>query len=95
MIVEGSGEGGALDYAVGSWSINSSAEDEDSSCLGANDEMLPVDGSFDSAGLIWPFEVAFDGGAVLLEIEILRRGCAVGIVAVEGPFARYVCRKLL
>src|SRR5208282_30532 len=82
----------ALHNPVDSWPIDSSSEDQHKSRLGAHHQVLLVDGTFDSAGLIRSLEVTFDVVTILLEVQILRRCAPVWIVAVESPSARNICR---
>ena len=94
-IVECAVVGAALHNAVHSWPINSSAKHQHLSRLGAHHQVLLVDRAFDSAGLVRALEMALNIGALLLQIKILRRCTPVGVLAVESPFARNVCRRLL
>src|SRR5579883_2841209 len=93
--MEGCGVGAALHDSGDARAIDSTAEDEDVAGFGANDEMLLVDGAFDSSGCVGALEVPFDVGAFLLNLEVFRRGLSVGVVAVEGPFAVDVGGRLL
>src|SRR5579862_1470547 len=93
--MEGCGEGIALHDSAHSWAVDSSAEDQYLTGFGAYDEVLFVDGAFESAGLVGTLEVTLDIGAFLLKGEVLRRRRAVRVVAIERPFSFDVRRRLL
>ncbi len=62
--------GVALDDAVNIRTVDSTAKHEDIAGLGTHDEMMFVDGAFHTAGLVGAFEMALDGGAILLQVQI-------------------------
>jgi hypothetical protein len=81
-VMEGSVERISLHNSIHSWAINSSAKDKYSPCFGFDYEVLLVDGTLNSSGLIWTLKVPFHGGAFLLKVEILCRCSSVRIVAI-------------
>jgi hypothetical protein len=45
------------------------------------------DGAFEASGLIGTFEVAGNGGAVLLQFDVFRGATAIGTLRVNSPFS--------
>jgi hypothetical protein len=80
--MEGSVERISLHNSVHSRPINSSPKDKHSPRFGFDDEVLLVDGTLNSSGLIWTLKVPFDGRALLLKVEVLRGCSPVRIVAI-------------
>ena len=70
-VMEGSVERISLHNSIHSWAINSSPKNKHSPRFGFDYEVLLVDGTLNSSGLIWTLKVPFDGGAFLLKVEVL------------------------
>jgi hypothetical protein len=70
-VVEGSGDLVVLHDAIGARAVDAAAEGEDPGDLGLEDDVVLVDSSFDSAGLVGAFEVTLNLAALLLDLNLL------------------------
>jgi hypothetical protein len=93
--MEGAVERCALNHALNPGSVHPPSKCQHVSGLGSNHEMLFIDRAFHTAGLIRPFEVAGDGRPFLLQVQVLRGGCSIRILAVQDPLAGNTGRLLL
>lgn len=94
-IMESAVERCALNHALNPGSIHSASKGQHVSGLGSNYEVLLIDRALHTAGLIRPFEVTADGRPFLLQVQVLRGGCSIRILAVQDPLTGNTGRQLL
>jgi len=83
--VEGAVDCSALNPALHAIPCDSASKGQYEAGLGAEDDVLLIDGAFKAARLARAFEMAGEDGPILLELDVLRRSAAVRVMGVDGP----------